>query len=124
MRAVSVREAHPIVLRQLQAARRVGDRHDLGSWDAIGIELIVPGGIERVGPIDALSVTADLNHLRPACKGFAIRVRRAPRNASDTDGPGELGLPRFGDVVLTHLTRSPAGDIEKFVIEREVDVAD
>src|ERR1700733_5136348 len=124
MRAVSVWETHPIVLRQFQAASRVSDRHDLGSWDAIGIELIVPGGIERVGPIDALAVAADLDHLRAARVSAAVRVGRASGDAADTDGAGELGLSRLGDVVLTHLACSPARDVEELVVQREVDVAD
>src|ERR1700677_4643361 len=123
MRAVSVWEAYPIVLRQFQAAGRVGGRHDLRSWDTVGIELIVPGGIERVRPVDALAVTADLDHLRAAGKSVAIRMRRAPGDAPDSDGARELGLPRFGDVVLTHLAGSPAGDVQEFVIHGEVDVA-
>src|ERR1700728_2725889 len=99
MRAVSVWETDKVVLRQFQAAVRTSDRHDLGSGDAVGIELIVPSGIERVRPIDALAVTADLDHLRAAGKGVAIRMRRAPSDAADPNGARELGLPRFGDVV-------------------------
>jgi hypothetical protein len=30
---------------------------DFGSWDAVGVELIIPGRIERIGQIDALAVT-------------------------------------------------------------------
>src|SRR5208282_2540790 len=116
MRPVSVRETYPVVLRQLQAAGRAGDRHDLGAWHAVGIELGVPRGIERVGPVDPFAVTADLDHLWAACKGLAVRVGRAANDAADMDGARELGLPRFADVVLTHLAGSPAGDVQEFVI--------
>src|SRR5262245_46567776 len=34
--------------------------------DAVGIELLVPRAIERVGHVEPLSVAADLHHLRPA----------------------------------------------------------
>src|ERR1700733_11617294 len=82
------------------------------------------GGIERVGPVDALAVTADLDHLRAASVGVAVWMGRVARDAPDPNGAGELGFPRFGDVVLTHLARSPTGDVEELVVEREVDVAD
>src|SRR3984885_12415029 len=91
--------------------------------DAVGIELIVPGGIERVGPVDALAVTADLDHLRAASVGFAVWMGRVARDAPDPNGAGEVWFPRFGDVALTHLARSPTGDVEELVVEREVDVA-
>jgi hypothetical protein len=47
---------------------------------------------------------------------------RAPSDAPDPYGARELRLPRFGDVVLTHLPGSPAGDVQEFVIHGEVDV--
>src|SRR5208282_720535 len=115
MRPVSVREAHPVVLRQLEAARRASDSHDRGSGHACGIELVVPGGIKRVGPVDPLAVTADLDHLWAACKGLAVRMGRAPNDAADMDGARELRLPWFGGVVLAHFAGSPAGDVQEFV---------
>ena len=54
VRPVSVREAHPVVLSQLEAAARARIGHDLGAWNAVGIKLIVPGRVERVSPIDCL----------------------------------------------------------------------
>ena len=72
--------------------RRVSDRHDLGSWDAIGIELIVPGGIERVRPVDALAVTADLDHLRAARVSAAVRVGHAPAMPPIRTEPVSLGF--------------------------------
>src|SRR5262249_39776417 len=52
MRPVSVRKAHEIVLCQLEAPAcvRVGD--DLSAWYTMGIELVVPRRVERVGPVD------------------------------------------------------------------------
>src|SRR5580692_2329841 len=66
MSPVSVREAHPVILCQLEAAVRVRIGHDLSAWYAVGIELVVPRRIEGVGPVDSLAVTADLDHLRTA----------------------------------------------------------
>src|SRR5271166_4767585 len=123
MRTVSVWEAYPVVLRQLQTAGRAGDSHDLGSWHAVGIELGVPRGIKRVGPVDPFAVTADLDHLWAARIGLAVRMGRAPNDATDMDGARELRLSRFSDVVLTHLTGSPAADVQESVIHGEVDVS-
>src|SRR5262249_55408298 len=33
---------------------------------AVGIELLIPGRVKRVGEVDAFAVAADLNHLRAA----------------------------------------------------------
>src|SRR4029077_17024044 len=75
MRPVSVGEAHPVVFCQLEAAARVCIGHDLRAWHAIWIELVVPRRIERVGPVDPLAVTANLDHLRTSCIRLAARVR-------------------------------------------------
>src|SRR4029077_2430409 len=122
MRSVSVREGYPVVPRQLKAAGRAGDSHDLGPWHAIRIELGVPRGIKRVGPVDAFAVAADLDHLWAACVRLAARMGRAANDAARVNRARELRLPRLGDVVLTHLTGSPAGDIKELVIHGEVDV--
>src|SRR3984893_1541167 len=122
MRPVSVREAYPVVLCQLEAAARVRIGHDLSAWHAVGIELVVPRRVERVGPIDPLAVAADLNHLRTACIHLAVRVRCAASNAADVDRARKLRLPRVRDIVLTHLAGSPAGDVEEPVIHGKVNV--
>src|SRR5262245_36575636 len=103
MRAVSVREAHPVVLCQLEAAARVRMGHDFSAWHAIGIELVVPGRVKRVGPVDPLSVTADLDHLRATSINVAARVGRTTSDAANMNRARKLRLPRVGDVVLTHL---------------------
>src|ERR1700726_4506125 len=43
---VSVREAHPVVLCQLEAATRVRICHDFGARHSVGIELVVPRRVE------------------------------------------------------------------------------
>jgi hypothetical protein len=63
-----------------------------------------------------------LDHLRTACTRLAARVGRPTSDAADVDRPRKLRLPWVGNVVLTHLTSSPAGDVEEPVIHREVDV--
>src|SRR3954469_25924322 len=93
MRAVSLREAHPIILGEFEAAVRIRISHDLRARHAGGVELIVPCRVERVRPIDAFAVTADLDHLRTAGIGLAVWMRRAARDAADMHRAGKLGLP-------------------------------
>src|ERR1700720_4569820 len=108
---VSVREAHPVVLCQLKAAAGVRIGHDLRARHSVGIELVVPRRVERVGPVDPLAVTANLDHLRTACTHLATRVWPTASDAADVDRARKLWLPRVGDIVLTHLAGSPAGNI-------------
>src|SRR5262245_31578001 len=122
MRPISVRKAHPVVRCQLEAAARVRIGHDLSAWHAVGIKLVVPRRIERIGPVDPLAITANLDHLRTACIRLAARVGRAASDAADVDRASKLRLSRVGDVVLTHLAGSPAGDVKELIIHGEVDV--
>src|SRR5262249_36060352 len=124
MRPVSLREAHEIVLCQLEPAACVRIGHDFSAWYAVRIELVVPRRVERVGPVDPLAVTANLNHLRTASIHLAIRVGRTTSDAADVDRTRKLWLPRVGDVVLAHLAGSPAGDVKKTVIHGKVDIGD
>src|SRR4029434_6931458 len=78
--------------------------------------------VERVGPVDPLAITANLDHLRTACIRLAAPVGRAASDAADVDRASKLRLSRVGDVVLTHLAGSPAGDVKELIIHGEVDV--
>src|SRR5690349_14614489 len=61
------------------------------SIDALRIELRIDRAVERIGKIDAPSVTADLDHLRAAIElavGLAVlgaRMARARDDAADAD---------------------------------------
>src|SRR3954452_8376128 len=86
---------------------------DLGhpGADAVGMELIVPRTVERVGEVDPPTVAAHLDHLRTAGKG---QVRgRGVRGTTDYAAEAhrvDLSRPyRFGNVVLLELTGTPAG---------------
>src|SRR5690606_32121872 len=57
-------ERHPPVLADVELRRP--------AHDALRVELLVPGRVERVREVDAPPVAADLHHLRAA-------VERAPR---------------------------------------------
>src|ERR1700730_11633659 len=122
MRPVSVGEAYPVILSQFQPAVLAHAGHDLSARHSVGIELVVPRRIERVGPVNPLAVTTDLDHLRTACIRVAARVRRAAGNTTEADRACKLWFPWIGDIVLSHLASSPAGDVEEPVIHGEIDV--
>src|SRR5260370_19813180 len=122
MRTVSVGEAYPVALCQLEAATRLCIGHDLSARQSVRIKLVVPRRVERVGPVHSFAVAADLYHLRTACICLAVRVRRTADNAADAHRACKLGLPRVGDIVLAHLAGSPAGDVQKLVVHGQVDV--
>src|SRR5260370_42451213 len=92
MRPVSIGEAHPVVLCQLKAAARARIGHDLGARHSVGIELVIPRRVERVGPIHSFAVATDLYHLRTARIRLAVRVRRTADNAADAHGARKPGL--------------------------------
>src|SRR3954451_7614109 len=102
MRAVSLREAHPIILGEFHAAVRTSVGHDLRARDAGGIELLVPCRVQRVRPVDAFAVTADLDHLRTACIWFAVGMWHAACDSAGMPRACKPGLPRIGHIVLTH----------------------
>src|ERR1700742_4595278 len=83
MRPVSVGEAHPVVLGELEAPARVDVSHHLGAWNSLRIELLVPRRVERVRPLYAFAVAVDLHHLRSSCIWLPGRVRLAASNAAD-----------------------------------------
>src|SRR5438874_2843531 len=76
----------------------------------IGIELLVPRGVERVGKIGALAVAADLDHLRATIKSLRglLRVSRLSHDATKVDRASLLRVGRIGDVLLDELTCPPA----------------
>src|SRR5688500_3491983 len=93
--------------------------------DAIGVELRIPRRVERVADVDALAVAAHLDHLRSSVErrvGVG-RVRPAANDSTDLHRASEPRVERIADVVLPELSGSPARDVEKPVVERQVDVA-
>src|SRR4051812_28066174 len=83
--------------------------------DAVRVELRVPRRVERIRQVHALAIAAHLDHLRRAVEWLVrrARMRRAPDDAADVHRAHELRLVRIRDVVLPHLTRAPARDVEE-----------
>src|SRR5919204_6674906 len=97
---VAVREEARIDSHTADVGVRVDARHPRA--DALRIEDVVPGGIERVGRIDASAVPADLHHLRPAPQPQVLRrwVRRAADDPAEVHRTRLLWVVRVADVVL------------------------
>src|SRR5918992_4433545 len=90
--------------------------------EALRVELLVPGGIERVAEVHPAPVAAQFHHLRPPVQGTGGRVRRLANDSPQMHGARVPGVERIGDIVLPHLSGTPTGDVEEAVVEREVDV--
>ena len=87
--------------------------------DAVGIKLLVPCGIKRVGEIDSLAVAAHFDHLR-AARERLIRLLRMRRAIGDTADAHRAGLFRFEwirHIVLQKLARSKARNVKELVIQ-------
>src|SRR5258708_580397 len=100
---------HKEVRVNLQASlrRRVQLHHPTAK--AIRVELLVPGRIERVCEIDALTVTAHLDHLRSAVERRLglLRVRGFSHNSSQVHRPCKLRVEGVRDIVLPEFSRAP-----------------
>src|SRR5690242_21771356 len=77
-----------------EAAVRGGVELHHPAGESVGVELVVPRAVERVGEVDATAVAADLYHLRTAGEYAALRVRRAPHDAAEVHRASELRLER------------------------------
>src|SRR5205085_4279571 len=82
-------------------------------------------GVERVGEINALAITTDLNHLRTTTERLIrlARVSRTSHNAAEMNRARLLRVGRVRDVVLDELPGPPARNIKEAVVERQVDIS-
>lgn len=65
----------------IHAQTAVGVSIDLGkpSPHPVGVELLIPGGVQRVGQIDPAPVAAQLHHLCPTVERASLGMGRARR---------------------------------------------
>ena len=89
----------------------------------LGIELVVPGRVERVGHVQPPAVQGQLDHLRPAVE-LAARVVVPSEDAAEPELTGELRVRRIGHVVLAQVAVQPVREIEEAVVHREHQVGD
>src|SRR5215211_5217984 len=98
----------------LRARVQLGDP----AVDPFRVELGVPRGVQGVAEVHSAPVPAQLHHLRSAVQGLAGPwVRRLADDPAKVDGSRVPGVERVRDVVLAHLPRPPAGDVEEPVVE-------
>src|SRR5918994_4105337 len=64
-----------------------------------GIELVVPGRVERVADVESPAVERELEHLRPAVQ-LPSGVARLAEQAPEPELPGQLRVGRVGGVLL------------------------
>src|SRR6516164_9858293 len=107
-----------------QRAVRPGIGFNEPGTDSVRIYLLVPGGIQRVGKINAFSVAAYLHHLRTAIKRDfqLLRMGRTTYDSADPKHRCELGAIGNRDVVTAQFASSPAGYVKPFIIKRQVKV--
>ena len=119
---VAMREEARIDSHAASVGVRVDARHPAA--DALGIEDVVPGGVERVSRIDAAAVPADLDHLRPAPQSQVWRrwMRCAADDAPEVHRACLLWVMRIADIELLELAGSPARHVQPAIVDRQVDV--
>ena len=125
MRAITI-ELHKEIRIYAETTYLIGIEFDHPTAHSIRIELLIPGVVEGVSEVNAPPIAAHLDHLWRTVQWhiWFLRVRRAAHDASQMHRTGEPGVERIGNIVASHLSRAPAGDVEKAVVEREIDVAD
>ena len=93
--------------------------------DAVRVEDVVPGRVERVRGVDTPPVPAYLHHLgrtRQSQLGGG-RVRGAIDDPAEAHRPRLPGVVRVAYVVLLELPGAPARHVEPAVVDGQVDVA-
>src|SRR5262245_56069329 len=86
--------------------------------DPVGIELLIPGAVERVRQVHATTITADLHHLRCAVQR-SVRtcwMRLSLRDATQPYRSGLDRIERIRHVELLQLAGAPARDVQESVV--------
>src|SRR5437016_4249169 len=94
MRPVARLEWHEELRIELESRGRGGVALHHPAADAVGVELAVPGAVQRVSEVDTLTVTAHLDHLRPAIDRTGGRMGCAPDDPADAHGAGQTRRER------------------------------
>src|SRR5439155_7650734 len=89
---------------ELHAARRLCLNFHHPTFDAVRIELPVPGAIEAISELDPFAVAAHLHHLRPTVQRSGSGMGGAIHNAVYTNRASKLRIERLRDIVLAELT--------------------
>src|SRR5918994_1904035 len=100
MRPVAVRELDIELLVECQPPSLADISLDHCCRNPVDIELIVPSRVQRVRPVDALAVAADLHHLRPTAISPPFWTPRLAHVPADMDRARQFWLHRVGQVIL------------------------
>ena len=90
----------------------------------IGIKLVIPTAQQRIGDIEALSIQAELQHLRTAPKAVPLDHFALTEDTATPDLPCQLRLCWVADVVLADVAVQPVGQIKIAVIHRKQQIRD
>src|SRR4029077_7465132 len=124
--AAQVAELHEEGEVSLHSPILVDIELDHPAIDSLGIELLIPGGVQGVGEIHTPAVAADLHHLRRAVERSLriCRMRSTAHDAAQMYRARFLRLEWIGDVVMNNFARAPARGIQITIINRQVDVGE
>src|ERR1700738_3351734 len=126
VRAMRFRPPNKELLVKVDAALWFGIELHHPAFDALRIELLIDRAVERIREIDPSAVATDLHHLRTAVESTVpgTRMLFGGDDPADPYLAGKLRVVGVGHVILLHVSRAPAGDVEEPVIQGEVDVGD
>src|SRR5207244_11277312 len=108
---------------QAQATLGLGMNRGRPAFDPVGVELLVPTRVKRVGEIGALPVAAELHHLRAAVQRSALGMRCLADNAPEVDAAGVLGLEGIADISLKKPAGTPRRHVAPAIVPDTCDVA-
>src|SRR5580704_5733378 len=103
------------------ARRRAIDLRDPAAH-AFRVKLRIPRAVQRVRYVDAPPVAAELDHLRRAVERPALRMLPVRYDSAQTYAASLPRLERVAHVVLLQVTGAETRDVQKFVVEAQVDV--
>ncbi len=90
----------------------------------LGIKLIVPSAVERIGDVQPPAVQAELEHLRAAGEFAAVNLPGLADQPADIDLPRSFGLNGSRDVVLPNVPLQPVGEIQESIVHRDDQIGD
>src|SRR5215212_8420508 len=90
----------------------------------LGVKLVVPTAIERVGYVEALAIERELEHLRAALKASPRRLLALAEQTSTPDLAGEARVGGIAYIVLAEVAVEPVGEVEEAVVHGDEEVGD
>src|SRR5436190_5518024 len=78
----------------------------------LGVELVIPRTIERVGDVEPLAIKAELKHLRTAIELMILNAGCFPEQATAPNLPSEFRMGRIADIVLANIAMEPVREVE------------